>query len=56
MKPSWSLVLTLVLMGMPVGLLRGEELRGVWVDAFHPGLRSAAEVTAVVPVVRGIRR
>lgn len=52
MRPSRSLVLTLVLMSIQVGLLRGEEFRGVWVDAFHPGLRSPAEVTAVVEAAR----
>jgi uncharacterized lipoprotein YddW (UPF0748 family) len=43
----WSLAVWSV-----VGRASGQEFRGLWVDAFHSGLRTPAEVSAVVAAAR----
>ncbi|MCX8108074.1 MAG: family 10 glycosylhydrolase, partial [Verrucomicrobiae bacterium] len=41
-------ILTSILSGLP----QSPELRGWWVDAWHPGLRNPAEVEALVKTAR----
>jgi uncharacterized lipoprotein YddW (UPF0748 family) len=38
--------------GAVAGRAHAEEFRGLWVDAFHPGLRTPDEVSAVVAAAR----
>lgn len=43
----------LVLLGIAFGAQAAEELRGLWVDTFRPGLRNPTEVAQLVSEARG---
>jgi len=51
-RRPWSHRLCAFLLAASACHADGQEFRGVWVDAFHAGLRTAAEVTAVVESAR----
>ncbi|HEX2749699.1 MAG TPA: family 10 glycosylhydrolase [Verrucomicrobiales bacterium] len=46
----WLLPLAFVVIAS--SFVRGEEFRGLWVDAFHAGIKSSAEVTQLVADTR----
>lgn len=48
----WRVLVALIPLGFPTQLVVGQELRGLWVDAFNPGLRSSNEVRQVVADAR----
>lgn len=47
-----ALLLLAWLLGFVFPVRAGEELRGLWVDTFHPGMRSEAEVRQLVSDAR----
>ena len=52
MRGLGALAVLAFVFGAAAGRLGAQEFRGLWVDAFHPGLRTPAEVSAVVATAR----
>jgi uncharacterized lipoprotein YddW (UPF0748 family) len=48
MKRLWILLFTLGLFVCGIALAGAAELRGLWVDSFHPGFRKPAQTTMMV--------
>ena len=52
MKSLITILLTVLTAGMVAISAGAAEMRGLWVDAFHPGFKSAAETTEMVAKAR----